>query len=192
MGKILHASGSGYFPTCIQDGDGFWSIEKAMEIYWRVRTWSASASGTYTLVEDEPQNWSYSLSGITSLATQEEDLVCGENAFEENLDPEEFPTALIQCLSIEKSGSLYNPISFLDIDGPLLSFPIQISGPFSSATPIEPDREAFISLSIFGSTGALWRFSLPTEGTLTGTFSLTPTEWWSYGGTYDTSTGEPL
>ena len=191
MGEVLHASGSGYFTNCIQNGTGFWSLEKAMQIYWRVRTWELSASGTY-FISEETQNWSYSLSDITSNAAAEEELVCGENQFEGGEENEEsIAYCLIQLNNVQKSGSLYNPIPFLYISGPN-DTPISISGPYSSPTPIEPEREHFISLPIFGSTGAFWRFTLPVPGTLDGTFSLEPTEWWSYGETYNTSTGARL
>jgi hypothetical protein len=54
MGKVIHASYSGYFPTCIISGTPTPSqeylsltLEQAMALFWRVRTWEAKASGSF-------------------------------------------------------------------------------------------------------------------------------------------------
>jgi hypothetical protein len=204
MGKVLHASASGYFPRCIESGGGYWSLEKAMDIYWRVKTWSVSASGTY-LTGDEPQPWSYSVSDIRSYSFErdefnylEEDLVCVErfgNGFlgGQDLDPYENGFVDLGVNSFTKSGSLYNPFDYFEIQGPQDDAPIEITGPYSSSYNLpDPESETLIEVQIFGSIGAFWVFDLPTPGQVDGTFSLTPTEWWSYGGTYNTSTGARL
>ena len=56
MGKVLHASGSGWFPDClavgISVGTGNYpigmSLKQGMEIYWRVRKWDVSIGSSYS------------------------------------------------------------------------------------------------------------------------------------------------
>jgi len=62
MGKILHASGSGYFPFCIQETqqvdpwDEPLSLKEAMSLYWKVKSWTIQVTGNlfYTVFRYEP------------------------------------------------------------------------------------------------------------------------------------------
>lgn len=62
MGKILHASGSGYFPFCIQETqqvdpwDEPLSLKEAMSLYWKVKSWTVQVTGNlfYSIFRYEP------------------------------------------------------------------------------------------------------------------------------------------
>ena len=73
MAKVLHASYSGYFPSCLQVSDefGVFTLEKAMEIYWRVKAWTIS--GTYVNQFNEIYDFSQT---FTSTLADETRLVC--------------------------------------------------------------------------------------------------------------------
>ena len=87
MGKVLHASYSGYFPFCIgRDGNfgpdegetegGVYpvgmSLEDAMKIYWRVRTWEISYEGR---TADITPKYNFSDVGYAQIS-EEKEIVC--------------------------------------------------------------------------------------------------------------------
>lgn len=204
MGKILHASGSGYFPSCIQTASNSpWTLEEAMETYWRVRTWKFEASGLTGAVEDPPPTQPFStLINLTSgdggtPYTTEEQLVCS-NYFS-YYDPINDEYSQIGFGNPGKSGSLYTS----GIAGSLRD---DTEGPFGGFTgyqfrvypeypvPTEPSYYDAV-FSILGKTIPMIVFQIGEVGDVSFadvTATLTPTLWWSYGGTYNTSTGEPL
>jgi len=194
MGKVLHASDSGYFPYCISAGTSQncpWTLEKAMATYWRVRTWTFSASGIATNNDDPLDTipFSSTITDITSHSeetglpqTLEEGLVCG-NYFS-------FSGAYIDFLGQAKtSGNLYDS----GLSGEVIDY---------STAPLEftfsARNSSAFSISILGTNIPItmfWNNDEPEEGAYTitsGSATLTPTLWWSYDGTYDTSTGTPL
>ena len=197
MGKVLHASYSGYFPFCIPEGTPEncpWTLEKAMQTYWRIRTWTFFASGIATNTDDPSDTIPFSseITDITSRdnetgepQTLEEGLVCG-NLFENGiLDA----YCLIEFYQAETSGGLYNsgligevvddrvdPLEFVFAANVSSAFSISILGtniPITMTYKNDPDQESSYSIT-------------------SGSATLTPTLWWSYGGTYNTSTGQPL
>ena len=189
MGKVLHASGSGYFVDCIQNGPGYWTLEKAMDIWWRIRSWELNLSVTYLIeggedseiVTTSPINNPPSV--ITSTVNTEEDLVC-DNFFDAYLDLSNATT---------KSGSLYDPgLGFYVLWGEEYDFGFaEYEVSFGASGP---DVRSF---SIYGSSPFEVSFKTYERPEISftlleATFSLEPKEWWSYGGTYNTSTGEPL
>lgn len=68
MAKVLHASASGYFPSClIEDASlATQSLEDAMSIYWRVKSWTITISGAFPI----------SARTFTQTAPNESYLVC--------------------------------------------------------------------------------------------------------------------
>ena len=196
MGKVLHASGSGYFPGCIQDGTGYWSLEKAMEVYWRVKTWELRTTVTYLVEEgedsevlvtypDSPNPFQPVSIDSSLIQGEEEYLVCEHSLNSIYAD--------IDFYQSTKSGSLYDPgFTFYanwtqEYDFGFAEFQIDSGG---GGTDVR-------SFSIYGSSPIQMSFTLlerPTVSStlLDATFSLEPKEWFSYGGTYNTSTGEPL
>jgi len=198
MGKVLHASGSGYFPGCIVAGDPAdcpWTLEKAMQTYWRVRTWTFSASGIGTNNDDPSDTFPFSsaYTDITSRdfeteepQTLEEGLVCGNYfATEYILRDNAFIDFSGQA---ETSGGLYNS----GLEGEVIDY---------RSDPLEfffaANNSSAFSISILGTNIPITMTYVNDEAedsfTITsGSATLTPTLWWSYGGTYDTATGNPL
>ena len=191
MGKVLHASGSGYFTSCIQNGAGYWSLDRAMEIYWRVKKWELNMSATYFIdFPEDPQTITLSPGTnvlLTSFYEQEEELVCSSDFYA--------PSASIEITfgDAAKSGSLYSPgfnfFAFLGASFSQGDFELDVYSGNSG-----PDVRSY---SVYGSTPIEFSYSIIDQYAeffvlQDASFSLEPKEWWSYGGTYNTSTGEPL
>ena len=189
MGKVLHASGSGYFPGCIVAGDPAdcpWTLEKAMQTYWRVRTWTFSASGT--IEEEEGGNFPFSttITDITSRdvetafpQTLEEGLVCG-NLFEGIISN---AYCRIEFYQAETSGDLYNSGLVGEVVDDSNSLEFVFAANISSA----------FNISILSTNIPITIDYVEEGGTvISGSATLTPTLWWSYGGKYDPATGDPL
>jgi len=211
MGEVLHASGSGYFPSCIQGGAGFWSLERAMDLYWRIRSWELSISLTYSiLIDGVPTEFTvvpeadflplvrrYNEGGAP--LASEEQLVCFNPYASTGVytgTPEE-PFAYVGCAGATTDGTLYTP-----------NFSFFASFRAFIRPGLDPDRYDFEIFSVGQSSGQK-SFSIyestpisfgvlpldPADGEYTFVdvaLSLEPKEWWSYGGTYDTSTGARL
>jgi hypothetical protein len=208
MGKVLHASGSGYFPSCIQEGVGFWSLEKAMEVFWRIRSWELNTSITYSILIDgvpteftvgpsSPYQftWRYDNGGdFSPPITSEEELVCSSEVslivgMEQYIINE--PYGFLQFTSPQKNGSLYSPgfSLYFEFEADVLGTGEYL---FSNGANGQPGGQK--SFSIYGSEPISIGFQTFQEDFtfVDATFSLEPTEWWSYGGTYNTSTGARL
>jgi hypothetical protein len=205
MGKVLHASGSGYFTSgfigteCIEEsGDSrnaIWTLENAMKLYWRVRSWSFSASG---VGEEDGEEFSFS-TNINNMISRfysepddefiptprEEQLVCGFTLFQNPDNPNLENIIEVGLQGVFKVGDLYNPTfeGFVYDRIPGVQY-------FMAATA---DGQASSTISLFGGVLPIGAGIFGTgESVVSFTATLTPTLWWSYGGTYDTSTGEPL
>jgi hypothetical protein len=199
MGKVLHASGSGYFPYCIQESTdskyAIWPLEKAMQTYWRVRTWTFSASGTVRIydypeagdITDLPIDTS--LSGIQSGSifddpyTSEDQLVCG-GGFYKN-DPETSDKfATIEFGGATKVDNLYDS----GMEGVIYDI-------YSAEWRFGTFYNSW-SVSVLGNDLPMDVVLFPNEEyeqeLISASATLTPTLWWSYGGTYNTSTGARL
>jgi len=190
MGKVLHASGSGYFIGCIEESTdnnyAIWSLEKAMQTYWRVRAWDFSAEVTVKPFEDSPFELSYSVANIFSTANQESDLVCFNEFFDGPRGVDIFFSP------VKKVGDLYySGLAGLIVDGSTgLEF---VFGP--DIFDIFGNEFSFPVLGADLKIGSFYFLESQPEGynpVVGCTASLTPSEWWSYGGTYNTSTGARL
>lgn len=188
MGKVLHASYSGYFPSCIggprTSGVINGSLEKIMSLYWRVKTWQIeSIVGNIGIF-----NFSQGQKDLGSIsATTEEELVCGKTYNNGTLI---YATTEEGQVGVD-FGLTYQPV-FSKMDenyqmSLLCSF--FVAGNTLAATNIEGEnignvqfQPVDISIPIY--TG------VEDGGSLSVIISAK--EWWSYGGTYDTSTGQPL
>ena len=156
-----------------------------MQTYWRVRTWTFTASGEIEF-EDGSLPFSTTITDITSRDvetalphTLEEGLVCS-NLFE-NIIFNVY--CLIEFYQAETGGGLYSS----GLVGEVVDDSNSLE--FVFATNIS---SAFI-ISILGTNIPISIDYIAGGGTvISGSATLTPTEWWSYGGTYNTSTGEPL
>lgn len=198
MGKVLHASYSGYFPACIGEErtqgvlDG--TLNDLMYIYWRVKTWEIESVIGQLLVGDGPDTWTFN-QGVTPLgsinANTEEELVCGKTFIRGSQIP--FATsfgsaagdlAIVYNSSASKnSGGLYQIFFYMifEVAGGRI-FSTNIQTPQGSQLGLLTLKPINITTPIYGS------------GSITGTMNISvrATEWWSYGGTYNTQTGEPL
>jgi hypothetical protein len=197
MGKVLHASGSGYFPSCIEESAdskyAIWPLEKAMQSYWRVRAWNFTAKVTVIPFGESPFELSYSVANIFSTANQESDLVC----FNEFNDPSRgvdiffFPATNGNYLYKKVGDLYYSGLAGFIVDG-------STSLEFVFGPDIFDQFGNEFSFPVLGADLKIGSFyfldSQPEDYNPVADCeaSLTPSEWWSYGGTYDTSTGASL
>jgi hypothetical protein len=214
MGKVLHASYSGYFPFCrreIEYVEGIkyqeeiyiqGSLQAIMALYWRVRKWKYNMSGNFggplfiigqgNFVQDFP-------------LTSEESLVCGGSSVGAGVvtligGSRDVPLDFTMNLF---TGSGLNTAFFLNEGTCSTYFEIvDKKGYLLSYQPGYPDEEDQLrvagsyAINLFDSTlrtGKLYT-SWPDYPGTTGTCSLIiePSEYWSYDGTYNTSTGQFL
>jgi len=203
MGKVYHASYSGYFPFCIQDalsagistGDGTarplgMSLENAMKLYWRIKKIKLETprSGVVGYAE--------------STKAEEEELVCEPNPIsgfaEDSSDNVGGPNTHLRSAAISVNGSgpiyktddLYFPefsIEFID-DAYDSEGNISISGVFSTIDPGTYNSTSIFNFLGLGNVTLYLRDSVGSPQI--GNISIE--EYWSYGGTYNTTTGLPL
>ena len=196
MGKVLSAQGTGYYPSCIQVGERpndesylDLSIEEGMALYWRTKKWRVDASGSFTSDDyDYPITYSgSSLATRTPKVEAEENLVCtgksefvvlGDILWNGGLSKAEFAYDFTFGY---KSDSKFYP--YFVCNAPLI-------GTFPSGDKV---GNIFISFNGYTKTGSLY-YSQDAPGTPSGNvlLSFTCIEYWSYGGTYDTTTGQSL
>jgi hypothetical protein len=199
MGKVLHASGSGYFTGCIEESTdskyAVWPLEQAMQTYWRVRAWDFNADIIVRLFNFPEEGetldlpFTVSVANIRQDAEDEPTLACyGEFTRDDGLDGFR-KQADIFFFPAKKVGNLYYSGlgGFIDDgeSGTEFAFWVDNQTYPSSQFPIP----------ILGATLDLTAYNYGEEEeseVISCTASLTPSEWWSYGGTYNTSTGEPL
>jgi hypothetical protein len=210
MGKILHASGSGYFPSCIEQVSSIESNFKStltnmMAVYWRVSKWKAKISGTVTDIFDAVFTFSgaeYNLNRIYGPSTEEELILCVPLplgfrvsnvliATSEGLDfTGQIILGLDSRVSVKKdAGDLHSMTSQLFAGFPGAGFFVD---PVGSDLP-NPAQIGSCSVNMAGASIVSPLFSL-SELYESGDAQLTFTasEYYSYGGTYNTSTGQPL
>jgi hypothetical protein len=209
MGKVLSAEGSGYFPTCIQEGTAtpprnFLSLtlEQAMSLFWRVKTWEAKITGSVSY--NNGQTVTYLLSTYQELErnrpeiNSEEDFVCNGNAgfeFERVIqvsvaqdgeDPFIFDyrwSFLYTFFGAYRNGNLFYPYFETQNVGPIISFDAPT---YNTNVGIYQ-----ISLNGFTISGDLYA---EDDNAPSGTalIEIRAKEYWSYGGTYNTQTGARL
>lgn len=180
MGKVLHASKSGYFPFCLPEFQDevtqftTASVAVAMKSFWVLR--SFSVTGTYNGPSSSVLDFSIVLSNT---ASKEEEIVCNP------MWEVSSSSSLVDIVGswydggqFYKYGNLIIPnyrISALYDQGQGSGFVI-ISQSSSGYT----ETFSFEGMTFYGESG----------GALS--FLITPISYWSYDGTYDTSTGNPL
>lgn len=221
MGKVVHASKSGYFPYCLDTEDvssaqyvAQISLSLAMAIYWRAKKirWFGTVNWPSTeLPEWVNAPWHLE---ISSSATTEEELVCFprspqwivssvENLTDGGGNPivvgSDYSWNTIQ--SAYENGSnesnLVCDLSFsaFFVSGAALGFNLKslsfspvfqyYSMPFANAGTLVLAGE----FPYTGNQAPIFDSSPPNDYTTTLSHTI---EYWSYGGTYNTSTGLPL
>jgi len=196
VGKVLSAQGSGYYPSCIQTGSQTGSpyyldltIAQGMALYWRAKTWRADASGSfYSDGRGTPENpIVYSGGGVLTPytpVTAEENLLClGANDFGHYLNSGD---TFIEVFYDYTSGYKTNERFF-----PSFSFStLYISNSPAGTPPGEKIGDVRLLFNGYIITKDLYVNETGASGNVL--IDLTCIEYWSYGGTYDTATGEPL
>lgn len=204
MGKVLHASGSGYFPFCSSDFDliqGFYingTLKQIMAVYWRVKKWKYKISGSYigplSITGSEEFTQNITPSSEESLVCTSPTLFLGTVTLIGGDAPYsfQFRMSLVQGQFNLIGNTCFTNFLLTDISS------VGYSG-LLSWNPL-PDESIYIVvgnyyIKVLGETigsGPIWS-SFPQAGD-PGDCSLIiePSEYWSYGGTYDTTTGEPL
>jgi len=197
MGKVLFP---GYFPlsenaSCDStDGWGGLSLEMAMAAYWRVKSWQVSFGFTYPDEDlaNKTVNQTFSVTspdfGIP--ITAEEQLVCDNGLKAWDFDIPEPPPGIVSALSNASFSITTYSWSF---NSDYAEFG-ELVFPFTeSDTP--PSYILPITITIGNYTTTLQAAGFGGGGGSdpgSGSGSITAVEFWSYGGTYSTSTGEPL
>ena len=115
MGKVLHASYSGYFPYCIlpyQESEFFpivsrVSLEDAMSLFWRVKKMRISGAYTTPPPNEETRNWEMI---AESAAITEANLVCNPGIVitsTQNIASQPFPPEFGFAEYVQSSGGLF-------------------------------------------------------------------------------------
>jgi len=204
MGKILHASGSGYFPSCIEEVPSIESnfkstLKNMMSVYWRVSQWKAKISGSATDVFDEVFTFSdtdYNLNRTFGPSTEEELILC-------NPRPLLFSTEVVIIAS--SSGTDFNGSINFNLDprervkkeNGLYSIASNLQAGFpGSDFSVDSNYDFEIGSCRINMAGGSIVTPLFTDGDIykSGNVVLifTARGYYSYGGTYNTQTGAPL
>jgi len=222
MGKILHASGSGYFPGCINSnppetinyqGINYAkltsSLENIMAFYWRVKKWKVIVSG-----ENASDDNVYIVKLIADfqlpenpLIQSEEYLICQlTRNWESNggvwlINGEDFFGGSVK-VSLDLAPLYYKTNSQVSTYISIIGGPFSPSFPNGGGAFFTKERSASGNSStgnyefrFLGQTLSGELFSVPgwkRDGNNPYNVIFTATEYWSYGGTYNTSTGAPL
>lgn len=189
MGRVLHASYSGYFPFCLAEyqdegfGTSVCDLTSAMKAWWRMK--KVRFYGTYGIPDLAPeQYYDWELIAQRNAAT-EENLVC-------NPDPS---WNIVSYKNLEASPVFYTGYAYKKGGNYLLD--VVANGKFKNTSSetgfwfgtIYDQNIAYQSLDF----GGITLFGPdPVLSSSSGTTNFEVLEWWSYGGTYDTETGESV
>jgi len=204
------------FLPCGSTANAFYITGNATEMmkqYWRVKKLHVTCSFTGHLFSDPAQptsNESFSFDVISG-ASAEEGLVCSANLDTiQNLSKTSRITDISISFSFGKSDYYFNSTSQENVKLYFAGFYFDcINDDFSSFTSIygSPTTNPLSNIIFNGyqlyqgetgfsprpPTGTPLTFWDDGSGTITNfSMSILATEYWSYGGTYDTATGEPL
>ena len=187
MGKVYHASYSGYFPYCLQPYSpsqfrrffSTTSLEDAMRLYWRIRR--IRFYGTYESGIEPFETRNFEII-FRSAAETEANLVCNpgyEIESSQNIIRTGFFTPTFSLGAVRTyQGAYVVPLEwgafFEDTFGPE-----GFGAANPTAQPSSPPPLGTINFEGVQMNGE----SIPSYEIL---------EYWSYGGTYNTSTGLPL
>lgn len=205
MGKVLSAQGSGYFPTCISQDDPPYnypsgSLQDIMTFYWRIKKFNVTISGSGIAKNggnSVVMNGSFPVINNYQNINSESELVCnlpniyngngGEIVIGGNPRGELFASLYHTPNYYQKSGS---PNIQTDIG---LSAGISADYFFYLLPINEWMLMGSYSINFYGGSISGKLYS-PPSSFLSGSFNIKfeATEYWSYGGTYDTATGAPL
>ena len=215
MGKVLSAQGSGYFPVCIPEGETYpyqptipLTLEQAMALFWRVKVWEAKISGQWAIPSDGAFVYytyfdgdSYedmAISGNTPEINSEEQYICnGAEIFlyergvylgveypDGNSYSYELGLYLQYCFSdnfnTRRNGKTYYPFIVLGTGN-------SFSDGASNTAVIGSFNFKLLNDTF---TGPIYTIVPTATGSVQ--IDIRAKEYWPYGGTYDTTTGNPL
>jgi hypothetical protein len=216
MGKVLSAEGSGYFPKCIEQVESIssglkGSLVNMMQIYWRVKKWRASLSGTASFFGN----------GVTFFGTEFDIPNRFGEKTEENLICSPFVDFLSENVPVGNLRDLLgdNPIDgryriFINMTGNLVAqkeagnvysypnlvtcgllYPGMGNLSLSASTPSQTQNVGSWSMSLYGGSLGGTLYKVGGAGNFDNpqfVLAITVSEYYSYGGTYNTQTGAPL
>jgi hypothetical protein len=178
MAQVLHASKSGYFPSCLpsfSSGYPSFPLETAMEIYWKVKSWQVT--GTYTYGP-----YTVPISQIfTSTLSDETGLVCLASYSSSDFTPDE---------DVANTGRTFfqRPFTFAIIGG---QYAVLIDFCIAFQDPAFPDSRSVGTLFAGEGKESTFSFfgkSLPCsievkdadEFVNSAEISITPASYWTY------------
>jgi hypothetical protein len=203
MGKVLHASYSGYFPFCIIErdfvptnsvGGTFYpigmSLDQVTALFWRVKKWTFADA--FLGKTSEP----FSLFGSPE---SEEGFVCtGGFSFQGIFYGSLAPGAVSQIIDFDLFTTSQKVLRVGNLYYPRLFFSGQYfddSGFFSNGLTYRETAGPYLSgvfrINFAGTTISMDLYSGYEDANFY-IADLAANEYWSYGGTYNTSTGQPL
>ena len=178
MAKVLHASASGYFPSCLptfSSGYPSFPLDTAMEIYWKVRSWQVTGSYTYG-----PYNVPISQT-FTSTLDDETGLVCLASYSSSDFTPDQ---------EVANTGRTFfqRPHIFAIIGG---QYSVLIDFCIAFQDPAFPDSRSVGTIFAGEGKGSTFSFfgkSLPCsietkdgdEFVNSAEISITPASYWTY------------
>ena len=211
MGRVLHASYSGYFPFCISKdetiavGPGtFYPIamrlKDIMLAFWRVKTWKITDNGSLSNFNFQPETES------GDFLLEEKDIVCNRGLYRTKIARESYPEESqtirglnwLLCFAspevIFRNNQYWPYLNFnmthiRDSDDGNFEF---LHGQ-SSKNFTYTEKGDFVT--ILGYRIQLYVRSTklaPNVENVNYSASLSPSVYWSYGGTWNTATGQPL
>ena len=231
MGKILHASGSGYFVECVfagtsEFGAGVFSLDHFMKMYWRAKAFRFTLQATLAIIDpgDEytqtyfcntPTNpplifqkvgleYNEELDDYPPIVNEEE-MVCGfqwipQSFYGDELGGSNLDGFAATSQDVNDPATLYNFTGYLEMDISFITgltnvgvIVISLGRPslfYNIQAPIN-----FGGVTVQGYLGYRspdeYSFILDTAAS-SFTASFEVDEYFSFGGTINTSTGEPL
>lgn len=182
MAMVLHPK---LFPECSTSILIPESIERSMEAYWRVKSWTFNGSFEYGENFMDTISFVFDVSNpqFGSPALTETDLVCPKLRISDY-----FPNDSIDLLSVtffHGNNGIFFDCQFGEFGS--------VGGPLSSDDTTFPAPMTFE----MGSYSRTMYADGGNQANLTSTISLTALEWWPYedasgNALYDTATGQPL
>lgn len=205
MGRVLHASYSGYFPFCLisqsKNNPSEYPFEvnlkNAMALFWKVKTWRVQGYITDTVVQPTYVKNDTS----TFIPSDEAGLVCAAGFVIDIFTDSEFSFESIDIgffnFDLTGGGAGFNDNSYV----PKFFFEGVYTTSNSSRqgrSDIDPGQTSGnLTISGFATVPLYRQPDLPPSDPLApyyrdGDWTITPEEYWTYDGLYDASTGEPL
>jgi len=207
MGKVLSAQGTGYYPSCIKSGSAPDSqfnldltIEQGMALYWRTRKWSFVASGSWisnNYAIQQNVSGSGEFRNVDPIVTSEEQLLClGDYGYFASFTTDQDSLDIEWAFAIDLPN-LFRPAVSYKSDTNFYPYFRLNSGFIQSHNSREDQKIGTLKLNFNGYIISKNLYTDTAEPPYDGTsgnvlIDITCSEYWSYGGTWNTSTGEPL